>query len=71
MSSPQEAYLDLYVSFGHAETGLTVRGRALEGARHRVTGEPPQSPRFAGAFVFDRYDEAARELERRGLLSRP
>lgn len=38
---------------------------------HRVTGEPPESPRFDGAFVFDRYDEAARELERRGLLSRP
>ncbi|HLL53571.1 MAG TPA: phosphatase domain-containing protein [Myxococcaceae bacterium] len=36
---------------------------------HRVTQEPKDSPRFEGMFVFDRYDDAAVELERRGLLA--
>ena len=35
---------------------------------HRVTEEPLDSPRFAGAFVFDRYDDAAQDIKRRGLL---
>ncbi len=36
---------------------------------HRVTEEPVDSPRFSGMFVFDKYDDAARELERRGLVA--
>ena len=35
---------------------------------HRVTGEPPDSPRFAGAFVFDRYQDAAQQMKRQGFI---
>jgi phosphatidate phosphatase APP1 len=34
----------------------------------RVLGEPLDSPRFAGAFVFDHYADVARDMERRGFI---
>src|SRR5689334_2187096 len=35
----ERAYIDLYVSYGVADRGVTVRGRALAGRRPRL-GEP-------------------------------
>jgi phosphatidate phosphatase APP1 len=34
----------------------------------RVLEEPLDSARFAGAYVFDRYDDAARDMKRRGFI---